>query len=107
VTSSKASPTAASRERRPGRHSPRSASPLPKSCSIPTPTTGDAEVILPSPVVADGTIGSLRHHELISLAFDMITTRLADDISRGVVRVHQRARSRTTASCAASMPRAC
>jgi zinc protease len=51
----------------------------------PDATTGDAEVILPSPVVADGTIGSLRHHELISLAFDMITTRLADDISRGAV----------------------
>src|SRR3954452_1542710 len=51
----------------------------------PDATTGDAEVMLPSPAVSDGTIGSLRHRELISLAFDMITTRLTDDVSRGSV----------------------
>jgi zinc protease len=50
----------------------------------PDATTGDAEVALPGPYVADGTVASLRHDTLISLAFDMIATRLNDDISRGI-----------------------
>ena len=50
----------------------------------PDATTGDAGVALPSPWFADGSIASLRHETLISLAFDMISTRLTDDISRGL-----------------------
>ena len=50
----------------------------------PDATTGDVEVSLPGPYLADGSIGSLRHDTLISLAFDMIATRLNDDISRGL-----------------------
>jgi zinc protease len=50
----------------------------------PDATTGDVEVSLPGPYLFDGSIGSLRHDTLISLAFDMITTRLDDDISRGL-----------------------
>lgn len=50
----------------------------------PDATTGDVEVTLPRPFVADGSIESLRHDTLISLAFDMIATRLNDDISRGL-----------------------
>ena len=50
----------------------------------PDATTGDVEVTLPSPLVADGSTDSLRHDTLISLAFDMIVTRLNDDISRGL-----------------------
>ncbi len=49
----------------------------------PDATTGDVEVSLPGPFVADGSAESLRHDTLISLAFDMIVTRLNDDISRG------------------------
>ncbi len=49
----------------------------------PDATTGDVEVSLPGPFVADGSVESLRHDALISLAFDMIATRLDDDISRG------------------------
>jgi zinc protease len=50
----------------------------------PDATTGDAEVTLPGPFEADGTVASLRLGTLISLAFDMIATRLNDDISRGL-----------------------
>ena len=50
----------------------------------PDATTGDVEVSLPAPFVADGSVESLRHSTLISLAFDMIVTRLNDDISRGL-----------------------
>jgi zinc protease len=50
----------------------------------PDATTGDVEVSLPGPYGADGSIAWLRHDTLISLAFDMISTRLNDDISRGL-----------------------
>jgi zinc protease len=50
----------------------------------PDATTADAEVILPAPFGADGSIGWLRQDTMISLAFDMISTRLNDDISRGL-----------------------
>jgi zinc protease len=50
----------------------------------PDATTGDVEVSLPGPFLVDGSIGSLRHNTLMSLAFDMIATRLNDDISRGL-----------------------
>ena len=50
----------------------------------PDATTADAEVSLPGPYAADGTIAWLRHDTMISLAFDMISTRLNDDISRGL-----------------------
>jgi zinc protease len=49
----------------------------------PDATTGEVEITLPGPLVADGSISSLRHETLISLAFDMIATRLTDDISKG------------------------
>jgi zinc protease len=49
----------------------------------PDARTGDVEITLPNPFTTDNTIGSLRHDTLISLAFDMIVTRLTDDISRG------------------------
>ena len=51
----------------------------------PDATTGDVAVTLPGPLIVDGTIASLRHDTLISLAFDMIATRLTDDVSRGLV----------------------
>jgi zinc protease len=50
----------------------------------PDATTGDVAVTLPGPLVVDGSIASLRHDTLISLAFDMIATRLTDDVSRGL-----------------------
>jgi zinc protease len=50
----------------------------------PDATTGDVELSLPGPYLVDGSIGSLRHDALISLAFDTIATRLSDDISRGL-----------------------
>jgi zinc protease len=50
----------------------------------PDATTGDVEVTLPGPFNVDGTVASLRLGTLISLAYDMITTRLNDDISRGL-----------------------
>ncbi len=50
----------------------------------PDATTGDVEVTLPRPLVADGSVAALRQDTLISLAFDMIATRLTDDISRGL-----------------------
>ena len=50
----------------------------------PDATTGDVEVTLPGPLVTDDSIASLRHDTLISLAFDMISTRLSDDASRGL-----------------------
>ncbi len=39
---------------------------------------------MPGPLVADDSIASLRHDTLTSLAFDMIATRLTDDVSRGL-----------------------
>jgi zinc protease len=50
----------------------------------PDATTADAEISLPGPYGADGTIAWLQHDTMISLAFDMISTRLNDDISRGL-----------------------
>jgi zinc protease len=50
----------------------------------PDATTGDVDVSLPGPFNVDGTVASLRLSTLISLAFDMIATRLNDDISRGL-----------------------
>ncbi len=50
----------------------------------PDATTGDAAVSLPGPWFADGSIAALRHNTLISIAFDMIVTRLTDDVSRGL-----------------------
>jgi zinc protease len=50
----------------------------------PDATTGDAEFSLPGPYGADGTIAWLRQYTLVSLAFDMLATRLNDDISRGL-----------------------
>ena len=50
----------------------------------PDATTAGAEVTLPGPFVVDGTVAPLRHNTMISLAFDMIATRLNDDISRGL-----------------------
>jgi zinc protease len=50
----------------------------------PDATTGDVELTLPHEVLFDGSIASARHDTLISLAFDMIATRLTDDVSRGV-----------------------
>jgi zinc protease len=50
----------------------------------PDATTGDAEVSLPGQYGADDTVAWLRQDTLISLAFDMIATRLNDDISRGL-----------------------
>ena len=49
----------------------------------PDAVTGDVSVTLPGPYLVDGSIASLRHDTLISLAFDMIAKRLTDDISRG------------------------
>ena len=49
----------------------------------PDATTADVEVALPQTLPLDGSIASVRHDTLISLAFDMISTRLHDDISRG------------------------
>lgn len=45
--------------------------------------TADVELILPHPLIADNTVASRRNATLQSLAFDMIATRLSDDISRG------------------------
>ena len=50
----------------------------------PDATTADVEVTLPGPFVVDGTVAPLRQITLISLAFDMMATRLNDDISRGI-----------------------
>jgi zinc protease len=50
----------------------------------PDARTGDVEITLPSPFTADNTVAAQRHDILISLAFDMISTRLNDDISRGL-----------------------
>jgi zinc protease len=50
----------------------------------PDARTGDVEVTLPNPFTADNSIAALRNDTLISLAFDMIATRLDDDISRGL-----------------------
>ena len=50
----------------------------------PDATTVDVEVSLPGPYGADGSIAWLRHDTMISLAFDMISTRLNDDIARGL-----------------------
>ncbi len=52
--------------------------------SDPDATTGDVELTLPGPLVADDSVASSRHDTLISLAFDMIATRLTDDVSRGL-----------------------
>ncbi|HEY7628606.1 MAG TPA: insulinase family protein [Ilumatobacteraceae bacterium] len=46
-------------------------------------TTATVEVMVPHDYAADGTIASLRRDTLQSLAFDMIATRLSDDVSRG------------------------
>ena len=43
----------------------------------PDATTGDVEITLPGPLVTDDSTASLRHDTLISLAFDMIATRLS------------------------------
>ena len=50
----------------------------------PDATTADVEIGLPGPFGADGTVAWLRHDTMMALAFDMISTRLNDDISRGV-----------------------
>jgi zinc protease len=50
----------------------------------PDATTGDVMVSLPGPYAVDNTIGGRRQSTLISLAFDMIATRLTDDVSRGL-----------------------
>ncbi len=54
--------------------------------SDPDATTGDVSISLPSAYVVDNSIASRRNNTLISLAFDMISTRLNDDVSRGLAK---------------------
>ncbi|MEA3186049.1 MAG: zinc protease, partial [Ilumatobacteraceae bacterium] len=49
----------------------------------PDATTGDVSLSLPGKYLADDTVAWRRQSTLISLAFDMIATRLSDDVSRG------------------------
>ncbi len=49
----------------------------------PDATTGDVSISLPAGDVVDNTTAARRNHTLISMAFDMIATRLSDDVSRG------------------------
>jgi zinc protease len=50
----------------------------------PDATTGDVSISLPDQDTADDTVASRRQSTLVSLAFTMISTRLTDDISRGL-----------------------
>ena len=52
----------------------------------PDATTGDVSISLPSAYAVDNTVASRRNSTLISLAFDMISTRLSDDVSRGLAK---------------------
>ena len=49
----------------------------------PDASTGDIEIALPRAYPADSTVARLREDTLLGLAFDMIATRLSDDVSRG------------------------
>ncbi|MGZ4766585.1 MAG: insulinase family protein, partial [Ilumatobacteraceae bacterium] len=50
----------------------------------PDATTGDVSISLPAADIVDNSTASRRNHTLISMAFDMIATRLSDDVSRGL-----------------------
>jgi zinc protease len=50
----------------------------------PDATTGDVSISLPGPYLVDDTVASRRQNTLVSLAFEMIATRLSDDVSRGL-----------------------
>jgi zinc protease len=52
----------------------------------PDATTGDVSISLPSAYAVDNTVATRRDGTLISLAFDMISTRLSDDVSRGLAK---------------------
>ncbi|HEX2785959.1 MAG TPA: insulinase family protein [Ilumatobacteraceae bacterium] len=50
----------------------------------PDATTGNVSISLPRQNIADNTVASRRQSTLVSLAITMITTRLTDDVSRGL-----------------------
>ena len=52
----------------------------------PDATTGDVSISLPGAYAVDNTVATRRTGTLISLAFDMISTRLSDDVSRGLAK---------------------